>query len=131
MRGCWLERGGRALGTLAALTPLACAGAQPAPLASSTPAASAGTASGYALPSAAAERAFPAQPLAEHVTESRLVRLNHRQYRNTVQDLLGGRAGFDLALPPDAHGGFIFDTDSGLLVDGRLGPQYRIAAEVL
>ena len=87
--------------------------------------------SGYVLPSAAGASSFPTLPAAPVAAESRLVRLSHQQYRQTVRDLFGVPGSPELALAPDALGGFLFETDNALLVDGRLGPQYRGAAEAL
>lgn len=86
---------------------------------------------GYALPSAAGAVSFPTQPLARVAAESRLVRLSHPAYQQTVHDLFGGGALLQVPFAPDARGGFSFDSDNALLVDARLGPQYRSAAEVL
>jgi hypothetical protein len=88
-------------------------------------------AAGYELPSAAGASSFPPAPVAPVAAESRLVRLNHQQYRHTVRDLFGAPGSPELAFAPDALGGFLFETDNALLVDGRLGPQYRSAAEAL
>jgi hypothetical protein len=86
---------------------------------------------GYAVPGAAAARRFPSQPLAPVAAESRLVRLSHHEYRQSVRDLFGGRAPVEALFAPDARGGFPFDTDNARLVDARLGPQYRSMAEEL
>lgn len=86
---------------------------------------------GYELPSADGTSSFPPSPVAPVAAESRLVRLNHQQYRHTVRDLFGAPGSLELAFAPDALGGFLFETDNALLVDGRLGPQYRSAAEAL
>lgn len=63
--------------------------------------------------------------------ETRIVRLSHSQYDNAIRDLLGTTATPVSLFPPDALGGFGFDTTTDLQVDGRLGPQYRTAAEEL
>ncbi len=62
---------------------------------------------------------------------TRLARLSHEQYTNTVQDLLGIDDDPSDAFAPDAQNGFTFQTSIDFLVDGRLGPQYRAAAESL
>src|SRR5690606_16871053 len=58
-------------------------------------------------------------------------RLSHAQYKNTIQDLLGVDDDLTQAFAPDAQNGFGFETSVDLFVDGRLGPQYRAAAEAL
>jgi hypothetical protein len=88
-------------------------------------------AEGYTLPSAAAASRFPFEPLAPVAAESRLVRLSHHEYQQTVRDLFGARAQPQVLFAPDARGGFLFDTDNARLVDARLGPQYRSTAEAL
>jgi hypothetical protein len=119
------------------LSGLACTGAATAaqPLAAQSSAAhsasGAPNASGYVLPSAVGSSSFPPLPAAPLPAESRLVRLNHQQYRHTVRDLFGVQDSPELVFAPDALGGFLFETDNALLVDGRLGPQYRSAAEAL
>lgn len=68
---------------------------------------------------------------ASSTAESRVVRLSHRQYQNTVRDLLGIEANVGETFAPDALNGFSFDTFADLRVDARLAPQYRTAAEEL
>ncbi len=60
---------------------------------------------------------------------TRVARLTHTQYDNTVRDLLGYDAEPAATFAPDAQNGFSFDDSIDLTVDGRLGPQYRAAAE--
>jgi Protein of unknown function (DUF1592)/Protein of unknown function (DUF1588)/Protein of unknown function (DUF1595)/Protein of unknown function (DUF1587)/Protein of unknown function (DUF1585) len=62
---------------------------------------------------------------------TRLVRLSHAQYANTVRALLAIDETPEAGFAPDALNGFKFDTSNDLRVDPRLGPQYRIAAEEL
>lgn len=62
---------------------------------------------------------------------TRLVRLSHAQYANTVRALLGVEQTPETGFAPDALNGFKFDTSNDLRVDPRLGPQYRTAAEQL
>lgn len=62
---------------------------------------------------------------------TRLVRLTHAQYANTVRDLFGVEETPEGAFAPDALNGFVFSTSNDLRVDARLGPQYRVAAEQL
>jgi hypothetical protein len=62
---------------------------------------------------------------------TRVVRLSHTQYANTVRALFGIDASPESAFAPDALNGFNFDTSNDLRVDARLGPQYRTAAEQL
>lgn len=64
-------------------------------------------------------------------TVTRIARLSHAQYRNTVSDLFGIDDPPGDAFAPDALNGFEFDTTVDLPVDARLGPQYRGAAEEL
>lgn len=64
-------------------------------------------------------------------SESRLVRLSHTQYRNTVSDLMGLDSVPEASFVPDSLDGFEFDTSAALRVDLRLGPQYRTAAEAV
>src|SRR5690606_14444135 len=125
------------------LVGLSCTAGRPSPPAASAPgapppslprdaAASAAEASGYELPvrGDGPSAAFPFQPLAPVAADTRLARLSHRQYRNTVRDLLGLRE-LDATFAPDALNGFGFDTSNAFLVDPRLGPQYRASAESL
>jgi hypothetical protein len=74
---------------------------------------------------------FPVRQPAQQAAETRLTRLTHAQYENTVQDLLGVRSSLDLTFAPDALNGFAFDTSNDFVVDARLGPQYRAMAETL
>jgi hypothetical protein len=60
---------------------------------------------------------------------TRLVRLTHAQYANTVRELFGIDETPEGAFAPDALNGFGFSTSNDLRVDPRLGPQYRSAAE--
>jgi hypothetical protein len=62
---------------------------------------------------------------------TRLARLTHTQYRNTVQELFGIADDATAEFAPDALNGFKYDTSIDFRVDARLGPQYRIAAETL
>jgi hypothetical protein len=62
---------------------------------------------------------------------TRAARLTHAQYSNTVGDLLGITERAAEAFAPDASNGFAFDTSVDYRVDGRLGGQYRTAAEEL
>jgi len=62
---------------------------------------------------------------------TRVARLTHTQYQNTVNDLFGIVDSSTAAFAPDALNGATFDTSIDFRVDGRLGPQYRSAAEAL
>jgi hypothetical protein len=62
---------------------------------------------------------------------TRLIRLSHAQYANTLRDLFGVEETPEGGFAPDALNGFNFDTSNDLRVDARLGPQYRSAAEAL
>ncbi len=62
---------------------------------------------------------------------TRLARLTHDQYDNTISDLLGVDTDVTSAFAPDALNGFEFSTSLDYVVDKRLGPQYRAAAEEL
>lgn len=63
---------------------------------------------------------------------TRVARLTHAQYQNTVDDLFGiDDDQSAAAFAPDALNGFAFDTSVDFRVDARLGPQYRAAAEAL
>jgi hypothetical protein len=62
---------------------------------------------------------------------TRIVRLSHAQYANTLRDLLGVEQTPESGFAPDALNGFNFNTSNDLRVDPRLGPQYRTAAEQL
>jgi hypothetical protein len=60
---------------------------------------------------------------------TRVVRLSHAQYANTLRALFGIQETPETGFAPDALNGFNFDTSNDLRVDPRLGPQYRTAAE--
>ena len=62
---------------------------------------------------------------------TRVARLTHDQYDNTIQDLFGITDRPAAGFAPDALNGFDFDSSINLAVDARLGPQYRTAAEEL
>jgi hypothetical protein len=62
---------------------------------------------------------------------TRAARLTHSQYDRTVGALLGVTAKVASSFAPDASDGYAFDNGIDLRVDGRLGPQYRAAAEEL
>ena len=62
---------------------------------------------------------------------TRVARLTHNQYQNTVADLFGITDRPTDAFAPDAANGFAFNTSVDYRVDGRLGGQYRTAAEDL
>lgn len=62
---------------------------------------------------------------------TRVARLTHEQYARTMTELFGITDDPTDAFAPDALNGFEFDTGIDLLVDARLGPQYRAAAESL
>jgi len=62
---------------------------------------------------------------------TRVARLTHEQYQNTVNDLFGIDDDSSAAFAPDALDGLDFDTSLDFRVDSRLGPQYRAAAEAL
>jgi hypothetical protein len=62
---------------------------------------------------------------------TRVARLTHAQYKNTVSELFGITDDPTAGFAPDALNGFDFATSVELRVDGRLGPQYRTAAEAL
>jgi hypothetical protein len=62
---------------------------------------------------------------------TRIARLTHAQYRNTTQELFGITDDATAEFAPDALNGFKYDTSIDFRVDGRLGPQYRAAAESL
>jgi hypothetical protein len=57
--------------------------------------------------------------------------LTHEQYSNTVHDLFGIDERAGNAFAPDALNGFAFTNSVNFVVDGRLTPQYRNAAEAL
>jgi hypothetical protein len=62
---------------------------------------------------------------------TRVARLTHAQYDSTVGALLGVSDKLAGSFAPDAAEGYAFDNGINLRVDGRLGPQYRAAAEEL
>lgn len=62
---------------------------------------------------------------------TRVARLTHAQYRNTVAELFGITDDPTAGFAPDALNGFDFATSVDLRVDARLGPQYRASAEAL
>jgi hypothetical protein len=61
---------------------------------------------------------------------TRLARLTHAQYANTVADLFGVENMAD-TFPPDALNGFEFSSSIDYLVDGRMAPRYQQAAETI
>jgi hypothetical protein len=62
---------------------------------------------------------------------TRVARLTHVQYQNTVEEHFGITDSVTDAFAPDAANGFAFSTSVDYRVDGRLGGQYRVAAEEL
>jgi len=71
-------------------------------------------------------------PAAGGVTlTTRIARLTHTQYTNTIRDLFGITDDLGAGLAPDALDGFAYDTSVDFRVDSRLGPQYRTNAETL
>lgn len=62
---------------------------------------------------------------------TRFARLTHDQYDNTVRELLGVQSKPSSAFAPDALNGFAFASSTDFVVDARLAPQYRTAAETL
>ncbi len=62
---------------------------------------------------------------------TRVARLTNAQYDSTVAALLGTTDKVASSFAPDASEGYAFDNSINLRVDGRLGPQYRAAAEEL
>jgi hypothetical protein len=62
---------------------------------------------------------------------TRVARLTHAQYDASVGTLLGVTNKLASSFAPDASEGYAFDNSINLRVDGRLGPQYRMAAEEL
>jgi hypothetical protein len=62
---------------------------------------------------------------------TRVARLTHSQYDKTVGALLGVTDRPATSFAPDSADGYAFDNGIDLRVDGRLGPQYRAAAEEL
>ncbi|HWO11772.1 MAG TPA: DUF1592 domain-containing protein [Polyangiaceae bacterium] len=79
---------------------------------------------------AGGELPVPVDPAGSN-PNTRLVRLSHVQYANTLRALLGVDETPEGGFAPDALNGFKFDTSNDLRVDPRLGPQYRVAAEEL
>jgi hypothetical protein len=74
--------------------------------------------------------AFATVPVVQIDRETRLVRLSHPQYDNTLKDLFGFSDSAE-SFAPDSLNGFKFDSSSDLRVDSRLGPQYRSSAELV
>jgi hypothetical protein len=70
-------------------------------------------------------------PVAGVLPITRVARLTHSQYQNTVNDLFGIDDNSASGFAPDAADGLDFDTSIDFRVDARLGPQYRAAAETL
>lgn len=70
----------------------------------------------------------PPSPAPGEVT--RLARLTHTQYANTISDLFGIENMAD-AFPPDALNGFEFRSSVDFVIDTRLAPQYQQAAETI
>jgi hypothetical protein len=62
---------------------------------------------------------------------TRIARLTHAQYKNSVNELFGTMDDATAEFAPDALNGFRYDTSVDFRVDARLGPQYRTAAETL
>lgn len=62
---------------------------------------------------------------------TRLARLTHSQYANTIRDLFGIEDDVTAGFPPDALNGFEFTSSVNFLVDSRLAPQYQTTAEEL
>jgi hypothetical protein len=62
---------------------------------------------------------------------TRVARLSHAQYRNTVAELFGIEDDPTATFTPDAIVGSPYDTTLSFAVDNRLGPEYRAAAETL
>lgn len=62
---------------------------------------------------------------------TRFARLTHDQYDNTVRELLGVDSRPSSTFAPDALNGFAFSSSTDFIVDARLAPQYRGAAETL
>lgn len=65
------------------------------------------------------------------LTTTRVLRLTHRQYNHTVQDLLGIEGEPAASFAGDVASEGFTNKAEQLVVDGRLGPQYRSAAEEL
>ena len=91
----------------------------------------AGAAGGDGMGNGGTGNGMEAGDVAGSNPNTRIVRLSHAQYANTVRDLLGIEETPEVAFAPDALNGFNFDTSNDLRVDARLGPQYRDAAEQL
>jgi hypothetical protein len=82
--------------------------------------------------SAAGAPPIAAPPPASGTTAlTRVARLTHEQYQNSIAELFGISDGPADVFAPDALNGFAFDTSVDYVVDARLGPQYRAAAEVV
>lgn len=62
---------------------------------------------------------------------TRVARLTHSQYQNTVFELFGIADGPASGFAPDALNSFAFETSIDFRVDNRLAPEYRDAAEQL
>jgi len=118
----------KTMGKAALLGLLAAAACGDGTLSDNTPEPNAGGTSG----SGGVDGSIPDPELvAEPNPNTRLVRLTHAQYANTVRELFGVDDTPEGAFAPDALNGFVFDTNNDLRVDSRLGPQYRGAAEQL
>jgi hypothetical protein len=88
--------------------------------------------SGSASGSGNASGSGASHPAAPGVSPTtRVARLTHAQYKNTVSELFGITDDVTAGFAPDAANGFDFATSVDLRVDARLGPQYRTAAEAL
>jgi hypothetical protein len=85
-----------------------------------------GGSSGAASPPIAAP-----PPASGTTTLTRVARLTHEQYQNSIAELFGISDGPADVFAPDALNGFAFDTSVDYVVDARLGPQYRAAAEAV
>lgn len=70
----------------------------------------------------------PTPPAPGEVT--RMARLTHAQYANTVADLFGIED-ITATFPPDARNGFEFSSSLDFVVDGRMAPQYQTVAETI
>src|SRR5262245_59406326 len=75
--------------------------------------------SGSPNPGDASPRVFAPSNPADVAAESRMVRLSHVQYANTMRDLLGIEETPEANFVPDALNGFNFDTSNDLRVDAR------------
>jgi len=71
----------------------------------------------------------PDLPSPDYAT--RVARLTHAQYQNTIEDLFGIDDQVAQGFVPDALNGFAFDSSINLVADSRLVEQYRTAAEAL